>query len=334
MAVGYLGTTIEPFCDLIDLGLLRLDSNEILSMHSLLADLVIEDLKPTVSDCFDLITSLAYYFRMTDENLKNTSELLAIGQRICGHIVIDQALVYIDFLFAMFFYLDKTDRQNDKKMLMQELNSMQSEMTKADLDNFTLAKDKLYPCEESFASQEARLLQQEAGITDGAQPEIAGLIYSSLGQLYVNSKQPEKAERSFKKALPFYLQVIEKNRKSGVIPAEAVTFIMAYTKLLFADSRPVKQQKAEKLLKQLIDDAGTHPVDDIEIYADFAQKLLQHLLITNRSQEYAVYYQKAKLLFQKFYPENPEQVSRLCGRCEFALVKYVTDTFYQTQRMN
>ncbi len=262
-------SNLNTINELIEMGFITDKPARVISLHPMVLEIALADIKPTINKCFSLCDSIQNECLMHGIDLPYHSEMFETVQNIINFTQKDELEFYLRFLENVFPYIEKYQHEYGMKLIILELSNL--------LKN------------QSFGTNNSRALLLD--------------FKASM------EKKPEKAIKFEKDALCILGELNENNAhlKSN-LHANLGALYRATNKDILAKEN-MEMGEAERgilALKKLLRTIKTHNSDVCEDYANVHLSISSIYITTGDKAQATKHYQQAIEIFQTLYPNNPE----------------------------
>lgn len=317
---GWVGLdSMDIINDLAEIGLLRYDNQANISLHSLIVDIVFEDMKPSVTSCETLIRSLNCLCLKRNEVHPFYRKMLLICENICNRIQPDDFQKYVTFLMDVFTYMDDKADDCGMEIILTKLTEMKPYLNQHELAVY-------YSHQAGLAMHHGKLYEAKAFFMNALQccpPDydylLTANLYASLGNCFHLLNDTESAQTNFEQAL-IYFNLAEDGKTAYY---DKYIFMIAYSGFLFQTSQKTDQQKAIQTLRQALAEVSRSGTENNPILADISYHLGAYLLRTGKTDEALMHLRRAFTTYKKIYAFDPGKIEALFENIVHLLVNYL-----------
>lgn len=245
--------------DLIETGFIQNISSDKISLAPMINDITIEDLKPSVSNCKTMLTSIQQICLRHGEDISYTKILFETIEKIINCAEKDNTEFYIRFIEDAFSYMEKYKYENGMRLIISEM-----ERFKADLQNndMALLYDYKSAVEAMFGTSLKKAIELSKKAVAICVPEdnfhLAANLNMNLGYYYHMNGDLENAKLFMEKGMKFMSEHNELNN-------DIIIMLHNYSNLMSDCGEPLKAVRAMKKCAEMI--KGNH-TDMCSDYAD------------------------------------------------------------------
>lgn len=245
--------------DLIETGFIQNISADKISLAPIINDITIEDLKPSVSNCKTMLTSIQQICLRHGENISYSKILFETIEKIINRAEKDNTEFYIRFIEDVFPYMEKYKYENGMLLIISEM-----ERFKADLKNndAALLYDYKSAVEAMFGTSLKKAIELSKKAVSTCVPEenmhLAANLNMNLGYYYHMNGDLENAKLFMEKGMKFMSAHNELNN-------DIIIMLHNYSNLMSDCGEPLKAVRAMKKCAEMIKENHTDMCSD---YAD------------------------------------------------------------------
>jgi tetratricopeptide (TPR) repeat protein len=244
--------------DLIELGFIK-ENNPFISLHQIVREIAIADLKPSVTNCADCLKELQDICLCHGVDDPNYTELFTFILNIIEDIKNDDTDCYIRFIVNAFPYMEKYQHDSGMRRILSVMKAYKAELKPNDLALY-------YDFESAIAGMFDKDFQKAISFSqtalDTCVPEddlhLAANLNMNLGYNYHLAGQLEPAREYMERAISLMSEYGKPNNDMLIIYHN-------YANLMDDCGEPMKAIRAMKKCAEFIKDANGESAD----YADF-----------------------------------------------------------------
>lgn len=244
--------------DLIELGFIK-ENNPFISLHQIVREIAVADLKPSVTNCADCLKELQNICLCHGVDDPNYTELFTFILNIIEDIKNDDTDSYIRFVVNAFPYMEKYQYENGMRRILSVMKAYKTELKPNDLALY-------YDFESAIAGMFDKDFQKAISFSqtalDTCVPEddlhLAANLNMNLGYNYHLAGQLEPARKYMERAISLMSEYGKPNNDMLIIYHN-------YANLMDDCGEPMKAIRAMKKCVEFIKDASGESAD----YADF-----------------------------------------------------------------
>lgn len=256
--------------DLIETGFIQNISADKISLAPMINDITIEDLKPSVSNCKTMLTSIQQICLRHGEDISYSKVLFETIEKIINCAEKDNKEFYIRFIEDAFSYMEKYKYENGMRLIIYEM-----EQFKADLQNndMALLYDYKSAVEAMFGTSLKKAIELSKKAVAACIPEdnfhLAANLNMNLGYYYHMNGDLENAKLYMEKGMNFMLEHNELNN-------DIIIMLHNYSNLMSDCGEPLKAVRAMKKCAEMIKENHTDMCSDYaDMYFDIGLIYLQ-----------------------------------------------------------
>lgn len=245
--------------DLIETGFIQNISADKISLAPMITDITIEDLKPSISNCKTMLTSIQQICLRHGDDISYSKILFETIEKIINRAEKDNMEFYIRFIEDAFPYMEKYKYENGMLLIISEM-----ERFKADLKNndAALLYDYKSAVEAMFGTSLKKAIELSKKAVSTCVPEenmhLAANLNMNLGYYYHMNGDLENAKLFMEKGIKFMSEHNELNN-------DIIIMLHNYSNLMSDCGEPLKAVRAMKKCAEMI--KGNH-TDMCSDYAD------------------------------------------------------------------
>lgn len=245
--------------DLIETGFIQNTSADKILLAPMITDITIEDLKPSVSNCKTMLTSIQQICLRHGEDISYSKILFETIEKIINRAEKDNTEFYIRFIEDAFSYMEKYKYENGMRLIISEM-----ERFKADLKNndTALLYDYKSAVEAMFGTSLKKAIELSKKAASTCVPEenmhLAANLNMNLGYYYHMNGDLENAKLFMEKGMKFMSEHNELNN-------DIIIMLHNYSNLMSDCGEPLKAVRAMKKCAEMVKENHTDMCSD---YAD------------------------------------------------------------------
>lgn len=245
--------------DLIELGFIQNNEADKISLHPLVQEIAVADLKPSVSNCKIMMQSLQQVCLRHGEDISYSRLLFYIIENIISTSVKDNTAFYIRFLEDAFSYMEKYKYEFGMRIIVSELDRYQESFSVNDTA-------LLYDCQSAIEAMFGTSLKTAIGLSrkavEACVPEenlhLAANLHMNLGYYYHMNGDLNSARLYMEKGMAFMGEFNQLNN-------DIIIMLHNYANLMSDCGEPLKAVRAMKKCAEMIKQNHTDMCSD---YAD------------------------------------------------------------------
>lgn len=281
--------------DLIETGFIQNISTDKISLAPMITDITIEDLKPSISNCKTMLTSIQQICLRHGDDISYSKILFETIEKIINRAEKDNMEFYIRFIEDAFPYMEKYKYENGMLLIISEM-----ERFKADLKNndAALLYDYKSAVEAMFGTSLKKAIELSKKAVSTCVPEenmhLAANLNMNLGYYYHMNGDLENAKLFMEKGMKFMSEHNELNN-------DIIIMLHNYSNLMSDCGEPLKAVRAMKKCAEMIKENHTDMCSDYaDLYFDIGVIYLQ--VGENRKAE--DFFKEAFRVYKNIYGEE------------------------------
>ena len=193
--------------ELCELGLIENNQADLISLHPMIKDVVLLDLKPTFYNCDVLITNLKTKLQIIGIELYDSKTIISAVRNVMKYIGSTESNSYLSFLEAAYIFLDNYHEYNLMEHIVFETEKLLSDKTLGTVNDRALLlnnKAMLPMNRNDKLSKSISMMNKALSMCDNkANPVLFANINMNLGLLYIENKETERGLEFMDKAYLF-----------------------------------------------------------------------------------------------------------------------------------
>ena len=289
--------------DLIDRGFVQPGDGRYISLHPMIREIAVEEMKPSVRNCKALLDGLHGESLIHGLEMPGYRQAFQTVENIIALIQNDDMPKYLRFLEDVFFYMAKYQYTQGMQTIIGELEALLADETVGTVVDRVLLLD----CRASCVSdeREAIALYREAlHLLGDVTPKTAWLasnLHSNLGALYFNFRDYDRARFHMEEGI----HLLDANGLSQC--HDCIMQINNYAALLMELGEPERSYEAlQKLGRMLEVVTSNHSID----YAIVQQSMGNTCMSMGDVEQAKAHFQKAMEIYEVAYEDEPELLER------------------------
>ncbi len=301
--------------DLEYLGLIRQDSEHVISMHPLLADLVMEDLKPAYSNCTPLINNLKALCINRFSLHKDPPELHSILRNVIQRMQIDDNETAFEFLMDASGYLQDRHDSIGENFANQRISEIGSNLPEHQLHIYFshLASNTMQ--KQEYGQAEALFQKAGAYLLEGADPLQYATWNANMALCQSGVGDLTSAMKYYEKALVYYNQAEPK----GEVLFDKYAAMMSYALLMRRTQLPHCIEASIDLLQKGLQVLRSKGVPEDCLIAKFEFELGLSYLKAKHMKTFQEHTKRAFEIFNEIYPKSSPELVEYQTRMRVAL---------------
>ena len=262
---------LNTVCDLDETGLLKISGDCLLNIHPIIRDLVLEELKPSISNCKRMLKRIYNICTASGKDIRNYTSFFELILSVCGSMIIDDTELYIRLLEEVFGYMQKYKFYRGMAAITEMYTKVVTEYSDKTVREEVLINDRKAVCAAQIDgnfSRAVRFAKRAYELSKDWGLELQMNMANNLAVVCFENGDLANAERYADEAIKIYRSLESDNH--NVIPIlKLKASILALTK------RPLEAISILQKFKSLIEAAdNSMSYDYAEITKDLAQAYL------------------------------------------------------------
>lgn len=193
--------------ELCELGLIENNQADLISLHPMIRDIVLLDLKPTFDNCDTLITNLKSKLQIIGIELSDSATIISAIGNVMKYIGNTESNSYLSFLEAAYIFLDNYHEYNLMEHIVFETEKLLSNERLGTVNDCALLlnnKAMLPMNRNDKPAKSISMMNKALSICDSnANSVLFANINMNLGLLYIENKETERGLEFMDKAYLF-----------------------------------------------------------------------------------------------------------------------------------
>ena len=256
--------------DLIETGFIQNISADKISLAPMINDITIEDLKPSVSNCKTMLSSIQQICLRHGEDISYSKILFDTIEKIIRRAKNDDTEFYIRFIEDAFSYMEKYKYENGMRLIVSEMERFKAELQPNDI---ALLYDCQSAIEAMFGTSLKKAIELSKKAVAACVPEenfhLAANLNMNLGYYYHMNGDLENAKLFMEKGMKFMSEHNELNN-------DIIIMLHNYSNLMSDCGEPLKAVRTMKKCAEMIKENHTDMCSDYaDLYFDIGVIYLQ-----------------------------------------------------------
>lgn len=295
-------TDMNGINDLIELGFIQEREFDVIALLPIMRDICFEDLKPSISNCRNLILSINSLCTLHGAELPFSKTMFKVIENIISRVEKDDTALYILFLKNAFEAMEKERYLSGMRNIIHELELLDLKPNDAallwDQKAAIEAINSNYKVAVEYSRKAAEFCVPEENYL------LAANVYQNLGYYFHQLGNLNSAKNYLEQGID-YLE------KYGQVNHDFITFAHNYANLISDCGEPVKAIRALKKCAEMV---KTGITDLCEEYADIVFDIGVIYLQIGDSSKAEQNFDEAFRVYRAILPEEG-----LRDKCEYAL---------------
>ena len=193
--------------ELCELGFIENIHADIITLHPMIRDIVLLDLKPTFDNCDTLITNLKSKLQIIGIELPDSATIISAVRNVMKYIGSTDSNLYLNFLEAAYIFLDNYHEYSLMESIISETEKLLSDKTLGTVNDRALLlnnKAMLPMNRNEKLAKSISMMNKALSMCDNkANPVLFANINMNLGLLYIENKETERGLEFMDKAYLF-----------------------------------------------------------------------------------------------------------------------------------
>ena len=210
--IRYFAKLLDPndtngINELCELGFIRNDHADLISLHPMIRDVVLLDLKPTFDNCDILITNLKNKLQIIGIELCDSATIISAVRNVMKYIGSTDSNSYLNFLEAAYIFLDNYHEYDLMERIISETEKLLSDKTLGTVNDRALLlnnKAMLPINRNNKLAKSISMMNKALSICDSnANSVLFANINMNLGLLYTENNETKRGLEFMDKAYLF-----------------------------------------------------------------------------------------------------------------------------------
>ena len=193
--------------ELCELGFIENIHADIITLHPMIRDIILLDLKPTFDNCDVLITNLKTKLQIIGIELYNSKTIISAVRNVMKYIGNTDSNSYLSFLEAAYIFLDNYHEYDLMERIISETENLLSDKTLGTVNDRALLlnnKAMLPMNRNEKLAHSISMVNKALSMCDKSEnPVLFANINMNLGLLYIENKETERGLEFMDKAYLF-----------------------------------------------------------------------------------------------------------------------------------
>lgn len=193
--------------ELCELGLIENNQADLISLHPMIMDIVLLDLKPTFDNCDVLITNLKTKLQIIGIELPDSATIISAIGNVMKYIGSTDSNSYLNFLESAYIFLDNYHEYSLMESIISETEKLLSDKTLGTVNDRALLlnnKAMLPMNRNEKLAHSISMVNKALSMCDKSEnPVLFANINMNLGLLYIENKETERGLEFMDKAYLF-----------------------------------------------------------------------------------------------------------------------------------
>lgn len=284
--------------DLIELGFIQNNEADKISLHPLVQEIAVADLKPSYLNCQPFIDSLHHICLRHGEDVQYYKTLFSMIDNIINTIENDSPPDYLLFIEDAFSYMEKYRYKSGMLKIVAEMSKLLKDENIGTANDRALLLNNRASCEGLLNVNYKKAIELEKKAIATCVPEkniiLAANLHMNLGYLYQYSKDFDNAKLYMKQGMELLSQ-------SSVITNDIIIMVHNYARLLAETGEPQNALKALSRCAELVNVVNTEKSTD---YADLIFDIAVINLQLGNVNNAKIYFTEALNIYKAILPQE------------------------------
>lgn len=231
--------------DLVELGFIQELELESISLHPIVQEITLADLKPSILNCHDLIASISSLCTLHGADFPFSKTMFTVVENVMTRAIKDNTALYVLFLKNTFEAMEKERYLSGMQNIIRELESLQSELNPNDAALLWDQKAAIeamnsnYNAAVKYSRKAAELCVPEENYL------LAANVFQNLGYYFHLLGDLNSAKTNLEQGFIFL-------EKYGQLNHDFITFAHNYANLISDCGEPLKAIRALKKCAEIV----------------------------------------------------------------------------------
>ena len=182
--------------ELCELGLIENNQADIITLHPMIRDIILLDLKPTLDNCNTFVNNLKSKLQIIGIELPDSATIISAVRNVMKYIGSTESNSYLSFLEAAYIFLDNYHEYNLMEHIVFETKKLLSNKTLGTVNDRALLlnnKAMLPVNRNDKPAKSISMMNKALSMCDNkANPVLFANINMNLGLLYIENSETER----------------------------------------------------------------------------------------------------------------------------------------------
>ena len=193
--------------ELCELGFIKNDHADLISLHPMIRDVVLLDLKPSFENCDTLITNLKNKLQIIGYELPDSAIIISSIRNVMKYFGSIDSISYLNFLETAYIFLDNYHEYDFMEIIISETEKLlDNDKLRTDNNRALLLNNKamLLSNRNDKLAKSISLMNKALSMCDKSEnPVLFANINMNLGLLYIENSETERGLELMDKAYLF-----------------------------------------------------------------------------------------------------------------------------------
>ena len=283
--------------DLIELGFIKNNTADKVSLHPMVQEIAVADLKPSVTNCRVFIDNLHFLCLRHGEDVPYYETLFLTIENITEVIINDSPTDYLLFVEDAFAYMEKYRYASGMHRLVDVMSALLADETVGNANDRALLFNNKASCEGLLNMNYPKAITLAKKAISVCVPEdnivLAANLHMNLGYLYQYSKD-------FGNAKLYMKQGMELLSQSGILTNDVILMARNYARLLAGTGETNNAIMALKKCAELVKSQNTNMCTD---YADIVFDIAAISLQIGNINTAKAHFEEAFTIYREILPQ-------------------------------
>ena len=284
--------------DLVEMGFIQPRDDRYISLHPMIQEVAVEELKPSVDNCGKLLDGLQEISLLHGIEMSGYKQLFQTVENIIALIRKDDLPKYLLFLENVFEYMEKYHYEPGMQVVVGEMESILTDNSVGTAADRALLLECRAACEED--TSKAILLIQDAigtlGEVNAKNAHLASNLHSNLGAMYHEKMNYDLAQLHMEQGI----SLLEQYGLTGY--HDSVVQISNYAVLLADTGEAQRGYSAVMKLARKVRELNSDQCLD---YGHIQQTLGGICMGQGNAEQANIHFQKAMAIYETVFEEEP-----------------------------
>lgn len=283
--------------DLIELGFIQNNTADKISLHPMVQEIAVADLKPSVTNSREFMDNLHFICLRHGEDVPYYETLFRTIENITDNIINDSAVDYLLFIEDAFAYMEKYRFASGMRKLVDVMSALLADETVGTANDRALLLNNRASCEGLLNMNYPKAITLAKKAISVCAPEdnlvLAANLHMNLGYLYQYSKDFDNAKLYMKQGMDLLSQF-------GVITNDVIIMTRNYARLLAETGEANNAIRALNKCAALVKLQNTDMCTD---YADLVFDIAAISLQIGNVDTAKAYFEESFMIYRKILPQ-------------------------------
>lgn len=284
--------------DLVEMGFIQPRNDRYISLHPMIQEIAVEELKPSVDNCGKLLDGLQEISLLHGIEMSGYKQLFQTVENIIALIRKDDLPKYLLFLENVFEYMEKYHYESGMQTVIGEMESILADKAVGTAADRALLLECRAACEAD--TSKAILLIQDAirtlGEFNAKNAHLASNLHSNIGAMYHEKKNYDLAQLHMEQGI----SLLEQYGLTGY--HDSVVQISNYAVLLADTGEAQRGYSAVMKLARKVRELNSDQCLD---YGHIQQTLGGICMGQGNAEQANIHFQKAMAIYEMVFEEEP-----------------------------